>query len=347
MHNLLLYTGLFLIAATVIPFIRHDFWIFRVFEYPRLQKLTLSILVFGLLLIFYYPVGPWETALSIGLFINIGYLSYLILPYTVFGKKQLVSSKNPAGNNNINILIANVYQDNRKSEEYHKLIERYQPDLVLLVETNKWWQKHMDSLSAAYPHQILEPLENTYGMLMYSKFPVNGKVHYLVEHDIPSIIAEVSLASGQRINMFCLHPKPPVPQENPRSTERDKEILLAAKMAKESKLPVIVMGDLNDVAWSYTTELFGKISGLLDPRKGRGFFNSFNAKYFFLRFPLDHIFCSSDFALKSIKRLRRCGSDHFPMGVNLEFAPQLEKLNEQLEPTAEEVQTAHEKLRAV
>jgi len=346
-HNLLLYTGLFLVAATVIPFIRHDYWIFRVFEYPRLQKLTLSILIFGTLLIYFPPIGFWQTALSICLFINICYLSYLILPYTVFGKKQLISSKNPVNDNNINILIANVYQENKKSKDYHKLIKRYQPDLVLMVETNLWWQKEMDSLSATYPYQILEPLENTYGMLMYSKFPVEGKIHYLVEPDIPSIIAEVSLASGQRVKLFCLHPKPPVPQENPRSTERDKEILLAATMAKESKLPVIVMGDLNDVAWSYTTELFGKISGLLDPRRGRGFFNSFNAKYFFLRFPLDHIFCSANFALKSIKRLERCGSDHFPMGVNLEFAPQVEKFNEHLVPTAEEVETAEEKLNAV
>ena len=92
---------------------------------------------------------------------------------------------------------------------------------------------------------------------------------YLVEKDIPSIHATIVLPSGQAIRLFCLHPTPPVPQENPRSTEQDKEILLVGKLAKASRLPVIVAGDLNDVAWSYTTELFQKVSGLLDP--GRGF----------------------------------------------------------------------------
>ncbi|MFC4141244.1 endonuclease/exonuclease/phosphatase family protein [Pedobacter mendelii] len=258
-----------------------------------------------------------------------------------------MSSKLPTDSNSLKLLIANVYQENKKSDDYHKLISSCNPDVILLVETNIWWQKQMDSLEGQYPYQIKIPLENTYGMLLYSKLEFNGgTVKYLVEQDIPSIETEVKLKSGQMVKLFCLHPQPPVPQENPRSTERDKEILLVAKKAKNSKLPVVVMGDLNDVAWSYTTELFGKISGLLDPRRGRGFFNSFNAKYFFLRFPLDHIFCSPDFSLNSIQRLKSCGSDHFPMCVNLHYNPQIEKLNNVSEASEEDIQFAAEKINA-
>lgn len=344
-RDILLYTSIFTILSTLIPFIRHDFWIFRVFEYPRLQKLVLNVGLVLAICLFAFPVTITDKIVSALLLVNLGYLIFLIFPFTIFGKKQIISTSDTNSKNNLKLFIANVYQENRKATEYLKLIDTYNPDVVLMVETDDWWESKMDALIPKYPYQIKAPLPNTYGMIFYSKFELlDGNVKYLVKNDIPSIETLINLPSGQLVKLYCLHPEPPVPQENPRSTERDKEILLIAEKAKESKYPVIVMGDLNDVAWSYTTELFGKISGLLDPRRGRGFFNSFNAKYFFLRFPLDHIFCSADFALSSIKRLPNCGSDHFSMCVDLCYNPKAEKHNNVPVATQEDKELADEKI---
>ncbi|MBS7566859.1 endonuclease/exonuclease/phosphatase family protein [Mucilaginibacter sp. Bleaf8] len=334
--------------ASLIPLIRNDYWIFRVFEYPRLQKLLLNIvLIIVMVCTVNFPYTLFDSAVMLGLGINLIYLCYLVMPFTFLGKKQLTASTKPAGNNNITVLIANVYQYNKRADKYRKLISKCDPDVILMVETDRWWEKQMSSIEANYPYQIKMPLDNTYGMLLYSRLElVNGAVNFLVEDDIPSIETNVKLKSGQLVKLYCLHPKPPVPQENPRSTERDKEILLVAEKAKNSDLPVLVMGDLNDVAWSYTTELFCKISSLLDPRRGRGFYNSFNAKYFFLRFPLDHIFCSSDFSLTTINRMDHCDSDHFPMCVNLQYDPSARPKNEELDVTVEDKELAREKINA-
>lgn len=344
-RDILFYLSIFTILSTLIPFIRHDFWIFRVFEYPRLQKLVLNIVLIFSVGLLAFPQTTPEIIVAIVLLLNLSYLIYLIFPFTIFGKKQIIGTSETNGKNNLQLFIANVYQENRSYEAYLKLIDSCNPDVVLMVETDDWWEQKMDTIIPKYPYQIKAPLPNTYGMIFYSKFELNDStVKYLVKDDVPSIETFVTLPSGQIVKLYCLHPEPPVPQENPRSTERDKEILLVAEKAKVSEHPVIVMGDLNDVAWSYTTELFSKISGLLDPRRGRGFFNSFNAKYFFLRFPLDHIFCSADFALSSIRRLRNCGSDHFPMYVNLCFNPKAEKYNEVPVATQDDKELAQEKI---
>ena len=92
------------------------------------------------------------------------------------------------------------------------------------------------------------------------------------------------------------------------------------------------------------TELFSKISGLLDPRKGRGFFNTFHAKYLFLRFPLDHVFCSNDFTLVDIKRMPNCGSDHFPMYIKLQYSPEEAVSQEEPEADQEDQKTASKKI---
>ena len=67
------------------------------------------------------------------------------------------------------------------------------------------------------------------------------------------------------------------------------------------------------MAWSTTTRRFQRLSHLLDPRVGRGFYNTFSATMPWMRWPLDHLFHDQKFRLVEMARLRKIGSDHFPM----------------------------------
>lgn len=170
--------------------------------------------------------------------------------------------------------------------------------MIITTETDAKWQKQLEVLHSEYPHRVPVPQSNLYGMHLYSKFPLSQtQVRYLVEPDIPSIKTKIQLASGKWINLIVLHPRPPVPGESSDSRERDSEIIMIGKEVKKMDEPVIVAGDFNDVAWSENTELFQETSGLLDPRRGRGFYNTFHAKYPVFRWPLDHIFHSNHFKL--------------------------------------------------
>ena len=105
------------------------------------------------------------------------------------------------------------------------------------------------------------------------------------------------------------------------------------------------MGDLNDVAWSRTTRLFQRISGLLDPRVGRYFMNTFHADYPLLRWSLDHIFHSTDFGLVEMKRLSHIGSDHFPIYVVLQTGKVFEQQQQSLDETPSDAEEAEDAIQ--
>lgn len=343
--NIFIYILSFLtICFTLIPLIKHEYWVFRVFDYPRLQKLVLTTICFVLQLRYLNYSNIFDWILLVAIALNGIHLMSQIILFTPFAKKQVLSTKVDFAEQTLSLMVANVYEGNKNTIGCLKEIADADPDVVLLLETNQRWDRETRNLSSQYPYHVRVPLENTYGMLLYSKLPLlDANINYLVEKDIPSIHCTVTLKSGLNVQLYALHPTPPVPNENPRSTERDKELLLVADMAKQADKPVIVIGDLNDVAWSYTTELFLKMSGLLDPRRGRGFFNTFHAHYPFMRFPLDHAFFSPDFKLKELKRLPNFDSDHFPIFIKIQYEARATKQQEPLIPNAEDVQEAIEK----
>ena len=350
MITVLIILTAFLIVAVFLPLVHNDFWLFKILEYPRLQKMVLVLLVLGGWLVQWPLQKVWQQALFWGLVAALLYLVYKIWPYTVIAGKEMKSVAAQDTGNSLKIFSANVYQYNREFDRMLQQIKASNPDIIFLLETDLAWANAVKSLEKDYPYTLLSPLENTYGLLFYSRLKLeNGKVAFLVKDDIPSIEAMVHLPSGQKLMLWGLHPEPPVPGENLYSTAKDKELMKVALKVKDCKLPAVVFGDLNDVAWSHTTELFRKTSQLLDPRRGRGFYSTFSAHHWFIRFPLDYIFASKEFGLLQMKRLPKNGSDHFATFTELVFHAELK--HEQEAPKAdkeemeEAVEMAHQPLK--
>ncbi|MEQ8520500.1 MAG: endonuclease/exonuclease/phosphatase family protein [Cytophagales bacterium] len=336
---------LLLTLTSLASLIRRDEWWIRIFDFPRLQLSILIILaiIISLLLLNFSEFGHFLIFLV--LLGNLIFQGWKIYPYTIFAPITVKKFRGPATDNAISILVSNVLTPNRKVDLLLKQIRKYQPDLVLTLESDKWWQEKLSVLSESYPYRINVPLDNLYGMHLFSKLSLEEQqVNYLIKPDIPSIEALIKLRSGKLIKIYCLHPEPPSPTENDASTERDAEILLTAKKMNAQNYPGLVFGDLNDVAWSKTTTLFQKTSHLMDPRKGRGFYSTYNAKYPFLRWPLDHIFHSSEFQLVQIKRLSNIGSDHFPLFTKLQLS---DNDQEGMQATKKEKERADDKIAKV
>lgn len=311
-----------LFIFTVLPMSYSQHYLVRSCDFVRLQVFYLAlfnlVIVMSMLLIFGGDY-LWWAAVAVANSIIVSVQGWWIFPYTWCAAHEVKSAQSNA-QHSIRIMSANVLMSNHNSDALLKLVDKHQPDLLITLESDDWWQQKLSVLKKDYPYTIDCPKDNRYGMHLFSKYKIKqAQICELVESDVPSIHILFVNDEGLEIQGHFIHPAPPSPTEEDSSRPRDSELIMVAKALKDATRPVIVAGDLNDVAWSRSTRLFMQVSGLLDPRKGRGFFNTFHASYFFMRWPLDHLFHSTGFTVKRIKRLAKYGSDHFALLTELVY----------------------------
>ena len=303
--------SLLLIVLSILPFFKNQHWIFRVPEFMKIQILILQliILIIGFLFVetskMFWLVTFFQTVL-------VFYHLHILIRYTKFYKaKKIVRA--PFFSETISVISCNVYQFNKDYGRFHQLIRKYEPEIFITMESNSDWENANRILETDYPYTEKVTLENTYGMHLYSKIPIDfSKAHFFVADDLPSIEAHFT----SKVHQFCVfavHPPPPSPTEETTSKERDGDLLSVAKKVKEHLLPTVVIGDFNTVAWSETSILFRKTSELIDARVGRGILATFHAKYWFFRIPLDLLFHSPEIFIEKLDTLENIGSDHFPI----------------------------------
>ena len=290
-------------------------------DFPRLQlaSITLCLLLIQIACLDLDKSFSWAAIITAAA--CLAWHLWWIAPYTRLWPVEVPAATGTDANRQLSIITSNVLTPNRNAHALLELVAQYKPDILLTLESDQWWQTHLDTLETEMPHSVKCPLDNLYGMHIYSRLPLSEvETSFLVQENVPSVHALLTLRTGDTIRMHFLHPAPPSPTENTKSKQRDAELVIVARSVADTDHPVIVTGDLNDVAWSPTTRLFRKLSGLLDPRVGRGMFNTFHADYWFMRWPLDHLFHSRHFSVVSLKRLPSIGSDHFPLLACLSYS---------------------------
>lgn len=313
-------TTAILIAGTVLPLSKLPFGVIRGLAFPRQQYVIVAVFLIVCVAVVDMPFAKWFMFVLLG--VIAAQLVY-ILKFSPLWRKQVPEADGDLRrqtDRHISILSANVKMSNRQYAKLIDLAKRQCADFILAIETDAPWSAAlMAGLGDLYPHTICRPQDNGYGLCVLSRLALSEiVVHELVTQDVPSIEVVVALPDGSAVKVFVLHPEPPV--VNHDTIGRDSEIALIGLRAKACTLPAIVAGDLNDVAWSTTTRRFQRLSGLLDPRVGRGFYNTFHAYVPIWRWPLDHLFHDARFRLVKLERLSHIGSDHFPMLFSLALA---------------------------
>lgn len=286
-------------------------------DFPRLQFFWVALVSIPLFILFTRHWRWYDGALVLGLLAGVGIQGYYLMNYTaIVGEDVPDLLADVPEDARLSILVLNVKMENREAQPIIDYIEREDPDVVIGMETDAYWDEQLAGTQAGYgySHEVIN--DASYGMVVYSKFPLLGtQTHYLHNDEVPSVETVVDLPGAQDVRLFAVHPVPPNNFKNHPDNEGqgEKEMLKIGKLARASAEPVIVAGDFNDVAWSRVDRLTGTDDYLYDVRVGRGMYTSFDAGKFFLRWPLDHVFLTKEFGLERLERGPDVGSDHFPI----------------------------------
>ncbi len=77
---------------------------------------------------------------------------------------------------------------NRNADALIALVKKHKPNVLVILESDLWWQDQLKVLEADMPYSVKCPLDKLYGMHVYSRLRLaEEEICYLVEKDAPEL----------------------------------------------------------------------------------------------------------------------------------------------------------------
>jgi endonuclease/exonuclease/phosphatase (EEP) superfamily protein YafD len=225
-----------------------------------------------------------------------------------FNKVAIADSASYAGNT-VSIISSNVHTENTSYASLVRLVKEQRPDIFVAIEVNATWVKKLEDVEGEYPYTFKYPQEDNFGMAVYSKMPFKGEL-------VKAGLWEIPLLSMQfkSFVLMAMHPLPPMDRDN--VAEMSQYFSEFTKRASQTKLPLIVAGDLNTTFWSDNIRPF--IFSGLTPANPSGIAWTWPSDNLPFAIQIDHIFVR-DATVRSFEVLDDIGSDHYPIKALISF----------------------------
>lgn len=306
-------------VTSLVTLAETNVWWVRYVDFTRLQfivAMLMLLLVLGVLRPRLGALGIAALALAV---LGLAYHLYRVYPYVPPFPRQAVAADTCPDSSRLRLMVANVQRDNEVAAAFTQLVSRVQPDVLVVMETDRWWDQHLAPLRDVFAHavQAIPKPDSYFGMHVFSRYElVSPDVEYLFGLDTPMIRAGLRMPDGRVARLFAMHPRPPQAWSQP-TTARDGQLMKVALEVRGSKDPVVLAGDFNAVPWERTMRRALRVGELLDPRVGRGFMPTFEVGSVLKSWPLDAILFSTHFTLLEFRRLPPFGSDHYAIAAQL------------------------------
>ncbi|MCE7901722.1 MAG: endonuclease/exonuclease/phosphatase family protein [Gammaproteobacteria bacterium PRO9] len=196
-------------------------------------------------------------------------------------------------------------------------LEQRSADILVLSELTPRWHEKLPDLERLYPHAVIRPRWDPWGLAVYSRYPLVAVEDLDLGDDQSAHLRVVVRLPTGLLEVYGVHlASPPTPRDAAR---RDRQFarLVDRIRAADPALPKVVVGDLNATPWTPSFRDFLRNTGLVDARRPFGlqvtwpFRPSLWSVPF--RIPIDHCLASPGLDVTAVDTGPAVGSDHLPL----------------------------------
>jgi endonuclease/exonuclease/phosphatase (EEP) superfamily protein YafD len=296
-----------LLAVTAVggllPFGATLWWGFELFAHFRVQYVFACILLAGL------AIAANKRWFAVALVIAAALNARPLLPYL----PSASGSEPTTAGFTFDVLSINVDAGNMAYETIADAVRAADADVVAIVELTAELDQTLLALADRYPHRFMASANGNFGIGVLSRYPLRaaGEISTGPTSAIDSV---VELPSGP-IRLIAAHLYPPVGRRMAEIRNRQLDQLAAYVNGIEE--PLVICGDFNLSPYSPFFDRFTEAADLRDVRLRQGLGFSWPSFFPPAGIPIDHCLIRGPLAVKSIERLDRFGSDHYPVQVSL------------------------------
>ena len=259
----------------------------------------------------WFAVAPWRRSrlATLCLCAAMAANAWAILPYWMPAAAEEV-----AGDDTLRIVSLNLLSDNTDTGRTLGYLGQCGADVVVLLEVNDAWAEAVARLEPLFPHKVMHPREDRFGIAVLSRLPLaRERVEPLAEGP-PVVIVELPVGRAGCL-LMAAHPQPPIAAD--WSARRNAQLAAIGDLAATEARPVIVAGDLNATPWSHGFRQLVRLRGLRDSAVGHGVQATWNARRWVPRIPIDHVVVSPEVRVIARRVGPDVGSDHLPVEATL------------------------------
>lgn len=220
----------------------------------------------------------------------------------------------PLGPQTVRMAFANVDVSNHDHRAALAWVRSQNAAVVGITELSPAWLTALAPVLRGYRYRVMHAQDGAYGIGLFSRIPLHGRVVRLPGKGPPTVVASFAL-DARPVTLVLTHPHTPFGPHAGGLHQQQLRALAAARPSWHAR--AIVCGDLNTPPWSGPLQALLGHAHLADSHRGHGLEPSWPTWGWPLGVPIDNCLLSPGLALTQRARGPAIGSDHYPLDVSV------------------------------